>query len=121
VFVYSIGTYVDPAAAPPGPTPSQTSREDARHRDGVEAALLDARVPPPLPAPVPPPEPADALGVEEDSEPAINAAPAASAITAAAPISRLPVMPTPREVERIPWSHRTAGPSRIDVDHVTAG
>jgi hypothetical protein len=97
VFVNSIGTYVDPAAAPPGPTPTQTSREEVRQRDGAEA-LLEACVPPPLPA-LAPLEPAEALGVEDESEPAIRAAPAASAITAQAPISRLPVMPTPREVE----------------------
>ena len=76
VFVNSIGMYDDPAAAPPGPTPSHISSADVRHLDVDAEALLDACVP--APPVVPPPDPAEALGVDDESDPAISAAPAAS-------------------------------------------
>src|SRR5262249_44713824 len=117
MFVNSTGMYADPAAAPPGPTPSQTSRAELRHLDVVVEALPEVCVPvPPVELP---PEPADAFGVDEENEPTIRATPAASATTATAPINRLLFTPSPRRVERIPCSHATTGTSRTDVRHVT--
>src|ERR1700759_2942688 len=106
---------VEPAAPPPGPTPGQTSKAEARQRAAAAGVLLDGWVPPP---PVPaeaPPEPADALGGEDEREPATSAAPAATAITATVKMIRRAFMPTPREVEDVlltRYGRHVAGPCR---------